>query len=32
MTMKPTMPPTKRIMTGSRIEVSALTEAATWSS
>jgi len=31
-TMKPTMPPTKTIITGSRIEVSALTEAETWSS
>ncbi len=32
MTMKPTMPPTKTIMTGSRMEVRALTEASTWSS
>jgi hypothetical protein len=31
-TMKPTMPPTMTIMIGSRIEVSALTAAATWSS
>ena len=31
-TMNPTIPPTTTIMIGSRIEVSALTAAATWSS
>jgi hypothetical protein len=31
-TMKPVMPPTRMIMTGSRIDVSALTAAATSSS